>query len=190
MLLLCPYLQESTIRETHSQATSSLGHKTAYFPTISSQLVCRVLCSLPQRQIHKLDCCSTWPNQPLPLVPFILSRSSMKSFQLNKNKKHCPSDLAHSKQRQISTDESVRRTDNGEYPIYILLSSFREDSFQKEKSNNTFKIVLNMQLRTFSSPFQSSMSGSIPESRRSGQKALFKTLHEVTEHDCGMRLLS
>lgn len=156
------------IRETHSQATSSLGHKTAYFPTISSQLVCRVLCSLPQRQIHKLDCCSTWPNQPLPLVPFILSRSSMKSFQLNKNKKHCPSDLAHSKQRQISTDESVRRTDNGEYPIYILLSSFREDSFQKEKSNNTFKIVLNMQLRTFSSPFQSSMSGSIPESRRSG----------------------
>lgn len=73
--------------------------------------------------------------------------------------------------------------------IFCCLESL-EDSFQKERPNNTFKIVLNMQLRRFSSPFQSFMSGSIPELRRSGWKALFKVLHQVTEHDCGMRLLS
>lgn len=62
--------------------------------------------------------------------------------------------------------KSVRKTNNGNYPKHILLSSFREVIFQKDKPNDTFKTVLNMQLlRMFPSPFQSSMSGSPPESK-------------------------
>lgn len=49
----------------------------------------------------------------------------------------------------------------GDYPKYSLLSSFTEVIFQKNKQNNTVKIVLTMQfLRMFPSPLQSSMSGS------------------------------
>lgn len=91
----------------------------------------------------------------------------MKLFQLSNNKKNCPLDLPKPRKRQIRMYYySVKKTSDGDYPKYSLLSSFREATFQKNKQNNILKTVLNMQfLRMFPTPFQSSMSGSLPKSR-------------------------
>lgn len=104
----------------------------------------------------------------------------MKLFQLNNNKKNCPLDLPKPRKRQINMYcYSVKKTSDGDYPKYSPLSSFWEATVQKMKQHNILKTVLNMQFpRMFTTPFQSSMAGSLPRSRWAGWESLFKTLHQ------------